>query len=155
MFPNYFPLTEEKADLAVFVCDSGHIYCQLKHSRTIFFQLDFLGLICYLAQTLEDPEEPEEFSAGSHIKPVLFLDSATGSYTSTHNRESTPGIYSLLDTQKCNRHKQLPGKAPWVLPFATLPCNKSHLFMNIPFTKITLIWLSWFSAGCTFCLRGW
>lgn len=51
-----FHFREEKADIAVFFCDSGHLYCQLKHSRIISFQPDFLGLICYLAQTLEDLE---------------------------------------------------------------------------------------------------
>lgn len=63
------------------------------------------------------------------------------SHTSTHKRESTSVIYSLSDTQKCNRHKQLPGNAPWCSLSATLPCNKHHLFMNIPYTKLTLIWL--------------
>lgn len=80
------------------------------------FSLIFLGLICYLAQTLEDPEELEESSASSHIKPVWFLDSAIGSHTSTHRKESIPGLCSLLDTQKCNRHKQLPGNTPRVQP---------------------------------------
>lgn len=140
MFPNYFHFREEKADIAIFSCDSGICIANSKQSR-IIFQPDFLGLICCLAQTLEDPEEPEESSASSHIKPVWFLDSAIGSHTATPRRESTPGFYSFLDTQKCNRHKQLLATLHGCSLSATLPCNKPHLFINISYTKLPLIWL--------------
>lgn len=112
-----FPTSEMKRLTLQYFSVTLGICTANSNSRIIFFQPDFLGLICYLTQTSEDPEEPEELSASGSIKPVWFLDSVTGSHTSTHRRESTPGIYCLLGTQKCNRHKQLPGNAPRVQPF--------------------------------------